>query len=113
LLRGQLYWVEWEPGRGSEQQGRRPALIVQTDAGNRSQRYTNTIVVAVSTAAHNVPTHVTVEPSSANGLRRRSYVLCEQLMTLSKERLGDLIGELDAATMEHVDRALKRVLSLP
>jgi mRNA interferase MazF len=113
LLRGQLYWVEWEPGRGSEQQGRRPALIVQTDLGNRSPRYTNTIVVAVSTAAHDVPTHVMVEPSEANGLRRRSYILCEQLMTISKERLSEPIGELDAATMDRVDRALKRVLSLP
>lgn len=88
LRRGQLPWVVWDPGRGSEQQGRRPAVIVQADPINRSQRYTNTIVVAVSMAAHDVPTHVAVDPSPNNRLQKRSYVLCEQLLTISRERRG-------------------------
>ena len=112
LRRGQLYWISWEPGRGSEQRGRRPGLIVQTDSFNRSQRYTNTIVVAVSTAAHEVPVHVAMEPSSTNGLRQRSYALCEQLLTVSRERLEAYIGELDVVTMSRVDGALKRILQL-
>jgi len=112
LRRGQLYWISWEPGRGSEQRGRHPGLVIQCDPFNSSLRYTNTIVAAVSTVAHNVPVHVSVEPSEKNGLSRHSYVLCEQLMTIGRERLDGYIGELDAETMDRVDTALKRILSL-
>jgi len=112
LRRGQLYWIAWEPGRGSEQRGRRPGLIIQCDPFNASQRYTNTIVAAISSAAHPVPVHVTLEPSESNGLRTRSYVLCEQILTISRERLEDYIGELDVQTMAQVDTALKRILAL-
>jgi mRNA interferase MazF len=113
LRRGQLYWIRWEPARGSEQRGRRPGLIIQADPINASRRYGNTIVLALTTAPHPVPTHVLVEPSESNGLARRSSVMCEQCMTISKERLEGLIGDLDAATMEQVNRALKRALALP
>lgn len=112
LKRGQLHWVQWEPGRGSEQQGRRPALIVQADPMNQSRNYTNTIVVAISTSLRNVPTHVAVEPSEANGLPQRSSILCEQLLTISRERLDGLIGEVDADTLKQVNRALRRTLNL-
>lgn len=73
----------------------------------------NTIVVALSTAARDVPVHVAVEPSPANGLRQRSYVLCEQVLTVSRERLDEYIGELDDVTMSRVNQALKRILQLP
>ena len=48
LKRGEIWWVDWSPGRGSEQQGVRPALIVQTDAANLNPKYPNTIVVAIN-----------------------------------------------------------------
>ncbi len=112
LKRGQLHWVQWEPGRGSEQQGRRPALIVQADPMNQSRNYTNTIVVAISTSLRNVPTHVVVEPSETNGLPQQSSVLCEQLLTISRERLDGLIGEIEAGALRQVDRALRRALGL-
>jgi mRNA interferase MazF len=112
LRRGQIWWLSWEPARGSEQRGRRPGLIVQTDSFNRSRRYANTIAVALSTAAHDVPVHVTVEPSEQNGLSKRSYVMGEHLMTVSRERLDGYMGELDSETMTLLDTALKLILSL-
>ncbi len=35
LRRGEIYWVDYEPIKGSEQGGLRPALVVQQDLGNR------------------------------------------------------------------------------
>ena len=32
--RGELYWIDWSPGRGTEIIGTRPALIIQNDIGN-------------------------------------------------------------------------------
>ena len=112
VRRGEIWWVDWSPGRGSEQQGLRPALVVQTDAANSNPRYPNTIVVAVSTRGKPVPFHVPVEPSPGNGLKRRSYVKAEQLLTISKERLVERIGMLEREVLAQVEEAVKLVLEL-
>src|SRR2546421_659104 len=85
--RGEIWLVDWTPGGGSERQGRRPALIVQNEAGNLSTAYPNTIAATISTKAKPVPFHVAIKRSQRNGLREDSYVKCEQLMTISKARL--------------------------
>lgn len=110
LRRGDLFWIDWSPGRGSEQLGRRPGLIVQTDAANRNENYPNTIVAAVSRSGRDVPSHVRVEPTPENGLRETSFVKCEQLQTISKERLADPIGRLTESEMHQVSVALRRML---
>ena len=110
--RGQLWWVNWSPGRGSEQIGRRPALVVQTDAANANPRYPNTIVLTVSRHGLPVSTHVQVNPSQANGLREASFIKCEQIMTISKDRLDTQLGALDSADMERVAAALCSVLAI-
>lgn len=112
LRRGDLYWVDWSPGRGSEQTGLRPALVVQANAPNRNENYPNTIVVAVSRSGRDVPSHVLVEPAEENGLQAPSYVKCEQLQTISKERLSERIGRLTADDMREVSAALRRMMSL-
>lgn len=113
LRRGDLFWVDWSPARGSEQAGRRPALIVQGDAGNSSTTYPNTIVAAVSTKGREIPLHVRLRPSPRSGLRKTSWVKCEQVMTISKQRLSpEPIGRLDAAELQQVDAALRLSLAL-
>jgi mRNA interferase MazF len=108
--RGQIWLVDWSPGRGSEQLGRRPALIVQTDDANANPRYPNTIVITISTKGHRVASHVEVQPMPGNGLRELSYLKCEQILTISKERLERQLGVLDFASLERVALALKKVL---
>jgi mRNA interferase MazF len=110
--RGEIWQVDGSPGRGSEQTGVRPSLIVQRDAGNQSATYPNTIVAAISTSGR--PLHVRIRPSATNGLKADSYVKCEQLTTISKTRLvGEPWGRLSDAEMAQVDEALKLSLSLP
>ena len=110
--RGELFWIDWSPGRGSEQQGRRPALIIQTDSANTNPRYTNTIVVAVSTKGRPVPFHVALESTAQSGLSELSYAKCEQLMTISKERLGEQIGQISSDEQTAIDAALRLMLTL-
>ena len=112
--RGEIWQVDWSPGRGSEQIGRRPALIVQNDAGNRSMRFPNTIVVAVSTKGRDIPFHVRLEPSPENGLSEVSYVKCEQVLTISKDRLqGAAWGCITDEELSEVAEAIKLSLDLP
>ena len=112
LRRGQLWMVDWSPGRGSEQLGRRPALIIQTDAANTNNNYPNTIVLTLSTKGHPVTSHVEVTPTATNGLQAISFIKCEQIMTISKQRLDTFLGVLDPADLARVASALRKVLVL-
>lgn len=110
--RGEIYWFDWSPGRGSEQTGIRPGVIVQRDTANRNANYPNVIVVAVSRSGKNVPFHVGVQPTPENGLSSVSYIKCEQLQTATKDRLTQFVGRLSDEDMVAVDAALKIVLQL-
>ena len=112
MRRGEIWWVDWSPGRGSEQKGIRPALVVQTDAANLNPKYPNTIVVAISTKGKPVPFHVLLEPSDKNGLKKRSYAKAEQLLTISKDRLIEHIGTVEPEVMDKIKEAVKMVLDL-
>lgn len=112
VRRGQIWLVNWSPGRGSEQLGRRPALVIQTDAANSNPRYPNTIVLPLSTKGIQVTTHVQVKPDSLNGLRGISWVKCEQVLTVSKDRLETRWGTLSAAHMVKVEAGLRAALAL-
>jgi len=112
VRRGEIYWVDWDPSRGSEQANRRPALVVQEDPASANPRYPLTIVAAISTRGHPVRSHVPISPSAQNGLSQVSYVKCEQLMTIRKARLCARIGELGTQEMERVCQALGIVLAI-
>jgi mRNA interferase MazF len=111
--RGEIWEVDWSPGRGAEQTGRRPALIIQNDYGNHSDVYPNTIVATISTKGRDIPFHIFIRRSKGNGLRADSYVKCEQVLTISKARLiGRAWGRLNTAEMARVGEAIKISLAL-
>jgi mRNA interferase MazF len=107
-----LFWVDFSPGRESEAGGRRPALVVQCDPGNLARSYPNTIVLAVSSQGHEIPLHVRLRPTRQNGLKNTSFVKCEQILTIAKERLGPRLGRVTQSELEQVNEALRRNLAL-
>lgn len=107
--RGEIWLVNWNPSRGSEQAGRRPALVIQNDIGN--QKAPTTIVAAISTVVKLYPMNVLVEPPEG-GLEGPSIVKTSQILTVAKERLEKRLGRLDPGKMESVDRAIKLSLAL-
>ena len=111
--RGELYWVNWNSGRGSEQTGHRPSLIISTNAANTNDRYGNVVVACLTSKGRDdIATHVPMNPSKQNGLPIKSWVKCEQILTISKERLGVQLGEIDSVLSARVDGTLKKVLAL-
>jgi len=112
VRRGQIWLVDWSPGRGSEQLGKRPALVIQTDAANTNPRYPNTIVLTLSTKGLPVATHVEIAPDPANGLRETSWVKCEQILTISKQRLITQWGAISGADLGKVEKAVQTALAL-
>ena len=110
--RGEIWDVNWSPGRGAEQKGTRPALIIQNDRGNASLSYPLTIVASMSRTEREIPLHVRITPSEENGLTDFTDVKCEQVMTIEKSRLIRRRGAITSEELNKVDVALKLSLDL-
>jgi mRNA interferase MazF len=123
VKRGEIYWVEFNPVKGSEQGGLRPALVVQQDVGNRYSPTTVVVAITRTVPPKSYPFVVVVEPEES-GLPERSAVNCAQIATIqqsgSSSRLrpprGEQevrpIGRLSVEKVTEVDRALKYNLGL-
>ena len=111
-LRGEIWLVNWNPSRGSEQSGIRPSLIIQNDFGNKNLNFPNTIVLTISTKGREIPFHVKLIPNQLNGLSDISYIKAEQVLTISKERLIKKLGEISDNEYKLVNNGLNLVLDL-
>ena len=107
--RGDVVWVDFGRPGGSESQGRRPALIIQNDVGNRLS--STTIVASIPRTLKPFPVNVILEPHES-GLPERSMVDCASIRSVSKTRILRTAGTLGAGVMSTVDRALKISLGL-
>lgn len=111
LKRGDLFWVNLSPTRGSEQAGRRPVLILQNNIGNELAPTTIIAPLTTKSFSKEYPTNVKVLKGTA-GLASDSTILLSQIRTIDKSRLEEKIGGLPAALLEKVDRAIKISLAL-
>ncbi len=109
IKRGEIYWVEWSPGRGSEQVGMRPALVIQNDTGNKFSP--TTIVAALTTFDKSYPFLVKVSPEESS-IPKESRVNLSAILTLDKARLVSKCGELGKHKMAEVNDAIKISLGL-
>ena len=107
--RGEIWLVNFNPAKGSEQKGIRPALIIQNDVGNEVSPVT--IVAAISSVIKAYPINVEIKPSES-GLERDSVVKLNQIRTIDKKRLIRRVGEVGSFKMKTVDSSLMLSLGL-
>jgi len=107
--RGDVWLVNFHPGRGSEQKGVRPALVVQNDVGN--QYAATTIVAAITATIKPYPVTVVIRARTC-GLPHDSMVNLAQVLTIDKGRLIRKLGELAPEQLVAVDLALRISLDL-
>ncbi len=74
--RGEVWLVNWNPARGSEQAGRLPALVIQNDIGN--EKASTTIVTAISRSVKIYPMNVPIHPPEG-GLDHPSIIKTSQI----------------------------------
>lgn len=110
IKRGEIYWVDWSPSRGSEQSGLRPALVIQNDVGNKFSP--NTIVASLTTTPVKSYPFMVRCTASESGLDRDSNIDLASILTISQTCLGDKCGQLSEAKMAEVDKAIKESLAL-
>ncbi len=108
--RGEVYSVDFSPTRGSEQAGERPALVVSNDVGNEFGSVVTVVAITHTIPRRQYPQNVSLPPDLLD--QQGGTIYCGQLLTVAKERLGNLINTLPTAVMDQVDEALALHLSL-
>lgn len=115
MPRGDLYWVDLDPSRGSEANKTRPAVLVSSNATNRAaartQRGVVTIVPITSNTERVLPFQVLLDAAEC-GLPRDSKAQAEQVRPVRLARLLGQVGSLSRSTMSELDKALRLHLSL-
>jgi mRNA interferase MazF len=115
MRRGEIVSVNFDPAQGSEANKTRPAVIVSNDAANatatRLGRGVITVVPVTSNVTRVYPFQVLL-PAQQTGLPRDSKAQAEQIRSVAVERIGGRLGQLAAALISELDRALRVQLSL-
>lgn len=109
LFCGQVVWVNLNPTMGSEQAGRRPAVVIS------SNDYLATIpnvviVLPVTSRNRGLPNHVRLEGNTGLGLD--SFAMTEQPRTIDRRRILRMAGEVNVGTLDQLRRCLERFLGL-
>ena len=108
--RGEVWLADLDPVRGHEQGRRRPCVIVSDDTFNHGPAGM-VVVVPLTTTGRGVPLHVVVDTPDG-GVRARSFIKCEDIRSISVERLIDHWGAVSDAVMRDVEDRLRILLNL-
>ena len=112
IQRGEVWWADLAEPRGSEPGYRRPLVIVQADAFNRSRIDTTIGVVLTSNLTLvEAPGNVLL-PKRASGLPKDSVVNVSQVVTVDRESLTERAGKLPGDLLAAVDAGLRLALDL-
>ena len=112
MKRGEIWWAELPPARGSGPGYRRPVLVVQANAFNDSN--ISTVLVAVITsnlALAQAPGNVRLSKTESS-LKRPSVINVSQILTLDRNYLGKRVRSLPPKVVQKVNRGLLMVMGL-
>lgn len=107
MLRGEVWWVEFDPAAGSEIRKTRPAVIVSDDAANRHMARVQAVPVTSNTGRL-YPCEAVVTVAG-----KESKAMAEQIMTADKQRLKERLGHLTREDMKAVEKVMKIQLGIP
>ncbi len=109
-LRGEVWLAELDHGRGHEQQGTRPVLVISDDAFSSGPSDMAVVAPLTRTARGNW-LHVEV-PAGEGGIRSDSVVRADQVRAISRTRLLRRWGSIEPQTMSSVEQRLRVLLDL-
>lgn len=106
VLRGEIWWVNFDPTQGAEIRKTRPAIVLTADGLNRARR--TVVVVPLSSRPQPRPPILVATPSAGD----HSVAVCDQLRAVDKRRLPRSAGALSPDDLRAVEEGVRRVLDL-
>jgi mRNA interferase MazF len=103
ILRREIYWADLNPIRGREQGGNRPVLVISNNIFN--QRSGTTVILAITSVKPRAKYPLVLE-LDCSSLPKQSWVKITQIRTISNERIGDYIGQINMAQMKEIILAI-------
>jgi mRNA interferase MazF len=88
----------------------RPAVVVQTDA--LPLKHASVVVCQMTSDCSDAVFRLTIDPSAKNGLKTRSQIMADKPVTIRRDRVGSLIGQLDDPDIARLNSALAFVMGL-
>ncbi len=108
--RGEIWSVELNPAKGHEQAGKRPCLVMSVDLFNHGPAGL-VVVLPITTKNKGIPFHVEIMPPEG-GLKETSYIKCEDVRSLSMERLIDRWGTVSSEKIAMAEDRLRILMGL-
>ena len=107
ILRGEIRWADLSSGRGHEQEGRRPVLVLSHEVFN--ERSGTVIVMAITSQPQRAAYPLTLDIARA-GLSKPSWVKISQVRTLAVERIGEYAGRVGAEDLARIIDGLNEII---
>ncbi len=110
IKRGNIYWIRLDPIEGAEIGKTRPAVVISNNINNEFAD-TVTIIPITSKTGKVYPFEVLIPEGMAN-LPEDSKVKANQIRTVDKKRIKDIIGTIPADILKEIEKAVKIHLDL-
>ncbi|MGB0176313.1 MAG: type II toxin-antitoxin system PemK/MazF family toxin [Owenweeksia sp.] len=108
MQQGEIWEMYFDPVKGREQSGRRPAVIISGDLLNK---YLDIVIVCpLTTSVKNYKGNVVLEPNHNNGLQQASEILTFHIRSVSKGRLKKKIGTITPQQLTDLKIGLEDIL---
>lgn len=102
IKNGDVYLIDLKDTYCNVQNGLRPCLVIQNNCGNQHSPTVIVVPITSKLKKRNMPVHVVVEQNN-----NTEMVLCECILTVSKEQIGRYLRTFDDSTMLKVIKALE------
>lgn len=106
IKRGDIFYIQDSYSSGSEQRAGRPAVIVSSDKGVKTSPVVS-IIYLTTEPKPDMMVHVDIR-----SVARESIALCEQVFTVSKNRVGDYYGHVTASEMSAIELGIAEALGI-
>lgn len=111
MRKGEVFWFDPDPTRGSEQAGRRPCVLMSRETINRASPVVVVVPVTTYQGQRLYPSDVLVQ-APEGGLKNDSVALGLQVRAVDKHRLAGRLGALGPATVLAIERTLLDVFDI-
>ena len=110
ITRGEIWLADLNPSRGHEQAGKRPCLIISVDLFNQGAAGL-VVVLPITSKEKGIPFHVEIDPNDG-GLKVKSFIKCEDVRSISVERLDRCWGTVSPEILVAVEDRLRILMGL-